>query len=213
MAYGFDLVPLATLAVLAVMIGALAAPAFFLARKRRLAFLGGYVILLLGLLVYPTVVYFHPFGPVDRLRIIAQTATPEGAQFVLTKSRNEGFLGGGEPYTVAFWFKTPGGPWHWCYVDHEGTYWWGGRIETDSKANQIKAIRGDTTVLTMDLKSFRYGLNGQTMNRDAIKSRVLGNRAKAANSRKPWIKASGRGTPKSRMNYYCARSHSISDRI
>ena len=61
----------------------------------------------------------------------------DGSEYLLTQKWNEPL----EPYTVSFYFKSSGGQWGWCYIDHEDTRWRQAELRHDSDNNSVKVIR------------------------------------------------------------------------
>lgn len=51
--------------------------------------------------------------------VVASLRLPDGAQYMVTQRCNWG----PEPYTVAFYMRSPGEKWGWCYIDHQANRW------------------------------------------------------------------------------------------
>ena len=43
----------------------------------------------------------------------------DGSECMVTQRCNWG----PEPYTIAFYMRSPGGKWGWCYIDHQANRW------------------------------------------------------------------------------------------
>ena len=50
---------------------------------------------------------------------LATLTLSDGSQYMVTQRCNWS----GEPYTVSFYMKPPGGQWGWCYIDHQANRW------------------------------------------------------------------------------------------
>ncbi|WP_038168168.1 hypothetical protein [Verrucomicrobium sp. BvORR106] len=51
--------------------------------------------------------------------VAASMRLPDGSEYMVTQRCNWS----AEPYTVAFYMRSAGGPWGWCYIDHQATRW------------------------------------------------------------------------------------------
>jgi hypothetical protein len=80
---------------------------------------------------------FHPFGPVDTLRILDRAELAGGTRLLLTQSRNPGWT---EPYTINLWVKPAEKPWGCLLIDHESRWWRRGRIKVEGE--RVTLLRG-----------------------------------------------------------------------
>lgn len=89
-------------------------------------------------------------GVLDRL------SDQNGGEYLITQRWNSWT----EPYTVDFWFRTSGGHWGWCYVDHESTRWKQGTLQHDVARNSIRILRGGDSVAELLLASSTFVRHG-----------------------------------------------------
>jgi len=105
-------------------------------------------ILILSIPVVAVCVYvgFRPVHTVARLSL------DDGSEYLVTQHLNDmpGF------YAVDFWYRTNGGRWGWCYIDHEDTPWFRGQLKHNQKSNSVQVFRGDElrAELFADAKTF-----------------------------------------------------------
>jgi len=71
---------------------------------------------------------------------IATLALDDGSEYLVTQHWNDI----GEPYAVDFWFKTNGGRWGWCYIEHEDTRWRTACLALNQSNNSVQVYRGST---------------------------------------------------------------------
>ena len=82
--------------------------------------------------------------------VLAHSTAPDGTEFVVTQSWN-GWDNGGEPYTVSFYSRKPGGPWLWQYLDHEARRWPDCRLQHEPGTRSVKVFSGGQLKQTIDL--------------------------------------------------------------
>lgn len=82
--------------------------------------------------------------------VLARSATPDGTELLVTQEWN-GWDIGGEPYTVSFYSKKPGGPWLWQYLDHEARRWPDCRLQHDPGSRSVQVFSGGQLKETIDL--------------------------------------------------------------
>lgn len=87
--------------------------------------------------------------------IVAELALPDGAQFMVAQKANYSL----EPYTVSFFYKEPGAPWGYCYLDHEDTRWWSGKLVHDPNKNRVLVYRGAAEVASLDRENSSFTLH------------------------------------------------------
>lgn len=67
------------------------------------------------LVVTAVIVVLQPGGS----GVVASLRLADGSEYMVTQRCNWS----GEPYTVAFYMRSPGGKWGWCYIDHQADRW------------------------------------------------------------------------------------------
>ena len=91
-----------------------------------------------GATVFVVMLAFRACGPGGD-GIIAHLTLPDQSEYLVTQTWNNDI---GEPYTVAFYFRTKGGPWGWCYIDHEDTRWFRAELRHNSTKNSVEVFKG-----------------------------------------------------------------------
>ena len=66
----------------------------------------------------PVAIFLYDSGPGGSGNL-ASIRLPDGSEYLLTQHYNWS----SEPYTVSFYMRSAGGPWGWCYIDHEASRW------------------------------------------------------------------------------------------
>lgn len=65
--------------------------------------------------------------------VLASLRLEDGSEYMVTQRCNWS----GEPYTVAFYMRSPGEPWGWCYIDHQAYRWWSVSMNHDDRTGEI----------------------------------------------------------------------------
>lgn len=87
--------------------------------------------------------------------ILSELQLEDGARFVLVQKANRSL----EPYTVSFFYQEPGRPAGWCYIDHQDTRWWTGKLIFDKEKNRVLIFRGATLTASLDRGRSTFTLN------------------------------------------------------
>lgn len=124
-----------------------------LAIKRRWGWAAGLFALGLAWPVWMLVTVYHPFGAVDRLRVLDRKEAPGPTELVLTQARNPDWR---EPYTLMLWMKPPGKPWGGMLIE-QASGWWG-RGEIRIEGREALVYHGREKVLRLDLERGEYDL-------------------------------------------------------
>ena len=88
-------------------------------------------------------------------RIVGRAGTPAGVELCVVQKCNWD----AEPFTTAFVYRKPGGPWNWFYYDHEDWYWGHARIVLDTNSTVAKIFRRDTKAITFDWATETYTMH------------------------------------------------------
>jgi hypothetical protein len=72
--------------------------------------------------------------------IVAERTLPDGTQLLITQTHGTAELG----YEVGFYFRSPNSDWGWCYLDHEDSKWYNGRIDYDEASRVATIWKGST---------------------------------------------------------------------
>lgn len=87
--------------------------------------------------------------------VLSELQLQDGARFVLAQKAKRSL----EPYTVSFYYREPGKPWGWCYIDHQDTRWWTGKLIYDEEKNRVLVFRGATLTASLDRGRSTFTLN------------------------------------------------------
>jgi hypothetical protein len=84
--------------------------------------------------------------------VIGRLTLEDGSEFKVIQQYNGSF----DPYTVDFFFKLPGSPWGWCYIEPEDTRWTSARLRYNAQKRSIEVYRGNTlrAAYSTDCKTF-----------------------------------------------------------
>lgn len=70
--------------------------------------------------------------------VVGRLTLQDGSEFKVVQRYNNSF----EPYTVDFYFRTPGSAWGWCYIEHEDTRWTRARLRYNAQNRSVEVRRG-----------------------------------------------------------------------
>jgi len=117
-----------------------------LALKTFSIVVGCFLLLLLILLV--AIIQPGPSGVVASLRLA------DGSEYMVTQR----FNWSAEPYTVAFYLRSPGGQWGWCYIDHEAMRWRNVALKHDPNTDVITVTKGGIWQAAFNRKRSTFAL-------------------------------------------------------
>ena len=100
------------------------------------------IILILAALFILWVVQPGTSGVVAALRL------PDGSEYMVTQRCNWNL----EPYTVSFYMRSTGGPWGWCYIDHQADRWWNAALTYDAASDVVTVTERGTWQAALDRK-------------------------------------------------------------
>ncbi len=89
--------------------------------------------------------------------VLARLSLQDGSEYLLTQRWNDWT----EPYTVAFWFRQPGGDWGWCYIDHEASRWRNASLRHDVPGQSVQVLRDGTLEAELYLERSTFALHGK----------------------------------------------------
>jgi len=99
----------------------------------RRAFLVVVAIVLAGAFA----VGFYYLGP-GGTGVLSRLTLADGSEFRLIQRYNYAT----EPYTIDFFFRLPGAPWGWCYIDHQDNRWSNGRLQFNHAKKSVEVYCG-----------------------------------------------------------------------
>lgn len=86
--------------------------------------------------------------------VLASLRLPDGAEYMVTQRCNWG----PEPYTVAFYMRSAGGAWGWCYIDHEANRWRDVSMSYDPAADIITVRERGRWKASLDRKRSTFSI-------------------------------------------------------
>lgn len=99
----------------------------------------GFVALIVAFLAY-----MQPGGD----GVLASLRLTDGSQFMVTQRCNWN----GEPYTVAFYMRSPKGSWGWCYIDHQARRWRRVAMQYDAVSDSVVVTERGVRRAALDRK-------------------------------------------------------------
>ena len=82
-------------------------------------------------------VAFYYLGP-GGTGVLSRLTLADGSEFRLIQRYNYST----EPYTIDFFFRLPGAPWGWCYIDHQDNRWSTGRLQFNAAKKSVEVYCG-----------------------------------------------------------------------
>jgi len=82
--------------------------------------------------------------------VVARRTLPDGTQVLVTQKHASG------GYEVGLYFREPHYEWGWCYLDHDDSSWFRGRIDYDPTSDVVTVRRGGTIRAVWDRKNKQY---------------------------------------------------------
>jgi hypothetical protein len=86
--------------------------------------------------------------------VVASLRLADGSEYMVTQRCNWSL----EPYTVAFYMRSPGGKWGWCYIDHQATRWRNVAMRHDTNSDVVTVTRGGTWQAALDRKHGTFAI-------------------------------------------------------
>lgn len=80
--------------------------------------------------------------------VVASLRLADGSEYMVTQRCNWSL----EPYTVAFYMRSPGGKWGWCYIDHQATRWRHVAMRYDMNSDVVTVTERGTWQAALDRK-------------------------------------------------------------
>ena len=86
--------------------------------------------------------------------VVASLQLPDGSQYMVTQR----FNWSGEPYTIAFYMRSAGGAWGWCYIDHQAKRWRHVSITYDPASDVVTVTERGTWKAALDRKRSAFAI-------------------------------------------------------
>jgi len=86
--------------------------------------------------------------------VVASLRLPDGSEYMVTQRCNWS----PEPYTVAFYMRSAGGPWGWCYIDHQANRWHDAAMTYDPATDIITVTERGTWQAAIDRKRIMFSI-------------------------------------------------------
>ncbi|HTI71224.1 MAG TPA: hypothetical protein VMF06_14740 [Candidatus Limnocylindria bacterium] len=93
--------------------------------------------------------------------VVASTRLADGSEYMVTQRCNWSL----EPYTVAFYMRSAGGKWGWCYIDHQANRWYTVALAYDTNKDVVTVTERGIWRAALDRKqgTFAVGRPGRTL--------------------------------------------------
>ena len=119
----------------------------------------GIIIGILALLV--TVAFVVIIQP-GSSGVVASLRLADGSEYMVTQRCNWSL----EPYTVAFYMRSPGGKWGWCYIDHQANRWRDVAMTYDTNSDVVTVTERGTWQAALDRKRSTFAIGDGKPKRD-----------------------------------------------
>ena len=114
------------------------------------------VVALLAVIAFFVIIQPGSSGVVASLRLA------DGSEYMVTQRCNWSL----EPYTVAFYMRSPGGKWGWCYIDHEANRWRDVAITYDTNSDVVTVTEHGTWQAALDRKRGTFAIGDGSPTRE-----------------------------------------------
>lgn len=94
--------------------------------------------------------------------VVASLRLADGSEYMVTQRCNWS----AEPYTVAFYMRSPGGKWGWCYMDHEANRWRDVALTYDATSDVVTVTKRGVWQAALDRKRNTFALGNGKPNRE-----------------------------------------------
>ena len=94
--------------------------------------------------------------------VVASLRLADGSEYMVTQRCNLSL----EPYTVAFYMRSPGGKWGWCYIDHQANRWRNVAMTYDTNADVVTVTKHGTWQAALDRKRGTFAIGDGKPARD-----------------------------------------------
>ena len=129
------------------------------------------VLLAIGVAVMVLVaVFLYDSGP-GGSGVPASLRLPDGSEYLVTQNYNWS----SEPYTVSFFMRSAGGPWGWCYIDHEASRWRNVAMTYDVAKDSIVITERGTLRARLDRSRSSFRIDNGDIKRDVAAPQILRN--------------------------------------
>lgn len=86
--------------------------------------------------------------------VVASLRLPDGSEYMVTQRCNWS----AEPYTIAFYMRSLGGKWGWCYIDHEANRWRDVALTNDTASDIVTVTKRGVWQAAFDRKRSTFAL-------------------------------------------------------
>jgi len=86
--------------------------------------------------------------------VVASLRLADGSEYMVTQRCNWS----PEPYTVAFYMRSPGGKWGWCYIDHQANRWRNVAMTYDTNSDVVTVTERGKWQAALDRKRGMFAI-------------------------------------------------------
>ena len=94
--------------------------------------------------------------------VVASLRLPDGSEYLVTQRCNWSL----EPYTVEFFMRPAGGPWGWCYVDHQASRWRQVAMTWDAASDTVVVTERGTRRAALDRARSAFWIDNGSVRRE-----------------------------------------------
>ena len=120
------------------------------------------ISILVGILLLIVAGLFILIFQPGRSGVVASLRLTDGSEYMVTQRCNWS----PEPYTVAFYMRSPGGKWGWCYIDHEASRWRDVVMTYDSTSNTVVVTERGIRRAALNLARSTFWIDNGSIRRE-----------------------------------------------
>lgn len=94
--------------------------------------------------------------------VVASLRLADGSEYMVTQRCNWS----PEPYTIAFYMRSPGGKWGWCYIDHQANRWRDVKMTCDTNTDVVIVTMRGRWQAALDRKRGTFAIGDGKPNRE-----------------------------------------------
>ena len=102
---------------------------------------------------------------------LASLRLPDGSEYLVSQNYNWS----SEPYTVSFYMRSAGGPWGWCYIDHEASRWRKVSMTYDAASDSVLVTERGISRARLDRRRGSFWIDNGDIKRDVAAPQTFRN--------------------------------------
>jgi hypothetical protein len=125
--------------------------------------------LIVSVLIAIVIALFFLIVQPGKSGVVASLRLPDGSEYMVTQRCNWS----AEPYTVEFFMRSAGGPWGWCYIDHEANRWRNVTMTLDAASDTIVVTEGGTRRAALNRARSAFWIDNGSIRREVAAPQEL----------------------------------------